>query len=101
MPSCCRNGTVRWQNDLMRLYTIKISPYNNTMSIIFIKDGEKKMCDIMTDKELITVTIDRYTDLQRIKRANGEHENPELEYQIKVTVAKLASMGVSIEDITL
>jgi hypothetical protein len=24
-----------------------------------------------------------------------------LEYQIKVTVAKLASMGVSIEDITL
>ena len=25
------------------------------------------MCDIMTDKELITVTIDRYTDLQRIK----------------------------------
>ena len=28
------------------------------------------MCDIMTDKELITVTIDRYTDLQRIKKAN-------------------------------
>ena len=59
------------------------------------------MCDIMTDKELITVTIDRYTDLQRIKKAIGEHSNPELEYQIKVTVAKLASMGVSIEDITL
>ena len=59
------------------------------------------MCDIMTDKELITVTIDRYTDLQRIKKANGEQENSELEYQLKVTVAKLASMGVSVEDITL
>ena len=59
------------------------------------------MCDIMTDKELITVTIDRYTDLQRIKKANGDYANPELEYQLKVTVAKLASMGVSVEDITL
>ena len=55
----------------------------------------------MTDKELITVTIDRYTDLQRIKRANGDHDNPELDYQIKVTIAKLSSLGVSVEDITL
>ncbi len=59
------------------------------------------MSDIMTDKELITVTIDRYTDLQRIKKANGAQENPELDYQLKVTVAKLSSMGVSVEDITL
>jgi len=59
------------------------------------------MCDIMTDKELVTVTIDRYTDLQRIKKANGDYDNPELEYQIKVTIAKLASLGVSVEDITL
>ncbi len=55
----------------------------------------------MTDKELITVTIDRYTDLQRIKKANGDQINPELDYQIKVTIAKLASLGVSVEDITL
>lgn len=55
----------------------------------------------MTDKELVTVTIDRYTDLQRIKKANGDYVNEELEYQIKVTVAKLSSMGVSVEDITL
>lgn len=59
------------------------------------------MGDIMTDKELVTITIDRYTDLQRIKKANGEQHNPELEYQIKVTLAKLSSMGVSVEDITL
>ncbi len=58
------------------------------------------MCDIMTDKELVTVTIDHYTNLQRIKKANGDYSNPELEYQIKVAVAKLSSMGVSVEDIT-
>lgn len=55
----------------------------------------------MTEKELITVLIDKYTDLQRIKRANNGVENQELEYQIKVTIAKLSSLGVSVEDITL
>ena len=55
----------------------------------------------MTDKELITVTIEHYGDLQRIKRANGGQENPELEYALKLTAAKLSSMGVNVEDITL
>ncbi|MDE7430853.1 MAG: hypothetical protein K2N34_02915 [Lachnospiraceae bacterium] len=55
----------------------------------------------MTDKELVTITIDRYTDLQRIKRENGNQENKELDYQIKVTTAKLSSLGVNVEDITL
>ena len=40
-------------------------------------------------------------DLQRIKKANGDVVNTELDYQIKGTVAKLSSMGVSVEDITL
>ena len=57
--------------------------------------------DEMTEKELITVLIDKYTDLQRIKKANCEVVNTELEYQIKTTVAKLASMGVNVEDLTL
>ena len=52
-------------------------------------------------KRTVTVLIDKYTDLQRIKRANNGVENQELEYQIKVTIAKLASLGVSVEDITL
>lgn len=55
----------------------------------------------MTREELISITIDKYTDLQRIKKANGACENKELDYQIKVTVAKLSSLGVSVEDITL
>lgn len=55
----------------------------------------------MSDKELIVITIDKYTDLQKIKKANGDHENKELDYQIKVTLTKLASLGVSVEDITI
>lgn len=55
----------------------------------------------MSDKELIVITIDKYTDLQKIKKANGDHKNKELDFQIKVTLAKLASLGVSAEDITI
>ncbi len=55
----------------------------------------------MTEKELIAVLIDKYTDLQRIKKANNDTPNSELDYQIKVTIAKLSSMGVNVEDLTL
>ncbi len=55
----------------------------------------------MTDKELITMTMDRFAELQRIKRDNGGHENKELDYAIKLTTAKLSSLGVNVEDITL
>lgn len=55
----------------------------------------------MTEKELIAVLIDKYTDLQRIKKANNDTQNSELDYQIKVTIAKLSSMGVNVEDLTL
>lgn len=55
----------------------------------------------LTDTELMTVLIDKYTDLQRIKRANKDNPNEELDYQIKVTTAKLSSMGVNVKDLTL
>ena len=55
----------------------------------------------MTREELISLTIDKYTDLQRIKKANGNTENKELDYQLKVSIAKLTSLGISVEDITL
>lgn len=54
----------------------------------------------MTREELISITIDIYTNLQRIKKASTE-KNAELDYQIKVVVAKLSSLGVSVEDLTL
>ena len=70
--------------------------------------------DEMTDKELITILIDKYTDLQRIKKANNDTPNEELDYQIKTTrimnkiiiqikttTAKLSSMGINVEDLTL
>ena len=59
------------------------------------------MGDNTSEKELISITIDRYTDLQRIKKSNGNQENTELDYQIKVTTAKLSSLGVNVKDITL
>ena len=59
------------------------------------------MSDTMTREELINFTIYKYTDLQRIKKANGNNVNHELDYQIKVIIAKLSSLGVSVEDITL
>lgn len=40
-------------------------------------------------------------NLQRIKKANGNQENIELDYQIKGVVAKLSSMGINVEDLTL
>lgn len=52
----------------------------------------------MTEKELITVMIDKYTDLQRIKKANGDHENVELDYQLKVIKNKLSALGIPSEE---
>lgn len=54
-----------------------------------------------TEKELITMTIDNYMNLQRIKQANGDTVNKELDYQLRGLVAKLSSLGVNIEDLTL
>ena len=64
-------------------------------------DDFERTVQNMTEKELISVTIDRYTDLQQIKKANGDYKYEMLDYLIKVTVAKLSSLGVNVEDITL
>lgn len=66
-----------------------------------LKGGDDMEVLDMTDKELITITMDRYAELQRIKRDNGDYENKELDYAIKLTAAKLSSLGVNVEDITL
>ena len=86
-----------------RLYTLDRIRYNDSISQQHgnHKGGENMEVMEMTEKELITITIDRYMDLQRIKKENGNHENKELEYQIKGVIAKLSSMDVNVEDITL
>lgn len=76
------------------LYT-RINTCYNKASRADLKAG-----DNMTEKELITFTIDTYMNLQRIKNANGQQENKELDYQLKGVIAKLSSMGVNVEDIT-
>lgn len=47
------------------------------------------------------ILIDQYTNLQRIKKANGDTGNEELDYQIKTTAVKLASVGMNLEELTL
>lgn len=65
-----------------------------------MKGGGNEM-EEMTESELIAVLIDKYTDLQRIKKANGEVSNSELEYQIKITRKKLSLLNVDVDELTL
>ena len=65
-----------------------------------MKGGGNEM-EEMTESELIAVLIDKYTDLQRIKKANGEVNNSELEYQIKITRKKLFLLNVNVDELTL
>lgn len=60
--------------------------------------GEMMVQENMTEKELITIMIDKYTDLQRIKKANGDHENNELDYQLRVIKNKLSALGIPTEE---
>lgn len=55
----------------------------------------------MNEKEMINNLIDKYTDLQRIKKSNGDFVNPELEYQLKITKAKLESFGIITQDLEM
>ena len=55
----------------------------------------------MADNELKSLLIEQYTNLQRIKKANGTNRNEELDYQIKATTAKLSAMSVNVEDLNL
>ena len=55
----------------------------------------------MTDNELKIMLIEQYTNLQRIKKANNDYKNDELEYQIKSTIAKLSAIDINVDDLTL
>ena len=82
-----------------RVYTRRLICYNGFSS--YKQIGLTKGDVTMSDKELVTITIGHYGDLQQIKQANGGQENPVLDYVLKLTVAKLSSLGVNVEDITL
>lgn len=51
--------------------------------------------------ELQVSEIDNYTRLQKIKQANEGTQNDVLDYEIAISKAKLETMGVNLESITL
>lgn len=46
----------------------------------------------MNEKELLTILIDQYADLQRILASDDSRK--ETEYQLRLVKAKLESMGI-------
>ena len=55
------------------------------------------MDDHMNEQELKKVAMERYTNLQRIKKYGRE----ELEYQERVLKAELQMLGISTEELEL
>ena len=53
----------------------------------------------MTKEEQATNLIDKYSDLQRILKA-PDREN-EINYQLRITKAKLEELGVVTENLTI
>ena len=53
----------------------------------------------MNDSELIDITIDRYTDLQRIMKAADPQK--EMENQKRILKAKLQAFGVVTEKLEI
>lgn len=58
-----------------------------------------KEMEELRKKEPINALLERYINLHRIKRLNVDYLNDEIDCQIKDTVEKLASIGVSAEDL--
>ena len=57
------------------------------------------MSDEMNEKEMINNLIDKYTDLQRIKRT--EDSEKEIDYQLRILRAKLESFGILTSDLDM
>lgn len=51
------------------------------------------------EKEMINSLIDKYADLQRIKKSDNLEK--EVDYQLKVTKAKLESFGIVTESLDM
>jgi hypothetical protein len=51
----------------------------------------------MNEKELIKIAIEKYINIQRIKK----HGQEEIEYQEKIAKAELQSLGLTTEDLDI
>ena len=52
-----------------------------------------------SEKEMINSLIDKYADLQRIKKSDNLEK--EVDYQLKVTKAKLESFGIVTDNLDM
>ena len=59
----------------------------------------RKELRTMTDKELVSVAIDEYISIQRIKIADDR--DAEIDVQERKIKAKLESYGINVESLTL
>ena len=55
----------------------------------------------MTKEEMETAEIKNFCMLQRIKKDNGDQNNPSLDYEIKQSRAVLSNLGVNVEDLEM
>ena len=55
----------------------------------------------MIPQEIIKEELENFSRLQRIKKDNNGQVNQTLDYEIKLSAAKLASNGVNVEDLIL
>lgn len=53
----------------------------------------------MTKRELIKYTIEKLSDLKRIKKANGGIKNEELDNQITLNETLLEGLGIDIKEL--
>ena len=54
----------------------------------------------MTPQEMEITEMNNYCMLQRIKKDNKDTENATLDYEIKVSAAKLSTLWVNVKDLT-
>ncbi len=55
----------------------------------------------MAPQEIIKDELENYFCLQRIKKDNNGQPNSSLEYELRVSAAKLESLGVNVENLAL
>ncbi len=55
----------------------------------------------MTREEKTDELIEQFGKYQQIKKDNDGHVNQTLDYEIKILTARLSTLGVNVEDLTL
>ena len=84
-----------------RNYSASGDIVNEIIYFVYDKKSISERRFAMTPQEMEYMEIENYSRLQRIKKDNGSHDNPALDYEISVSTAKLSALGVNVENITM